>query len=179
MYRLFRAGRMRFSLDARLLSRLAAILLLASPAQATVTTMAAFTPSDRGAILKASPQPTDSPSPSYTFGELNDFVPQLHTDYTKIFDVDPGPIIQSNANADVAQIALLAAATNLSGADRNSQFQHVVNFDLAANGLGPTTVVSRGKFSVSGGLDSSILRVFLLIFATVIVALAVLRWGLS
>jgi hypothetical protein len=167
------------SLGARLLSSAAAILLLASPAQATVTSMSAFTGGDALATLEASLQ---RPAPAATIpssAEFIEFAPQINIDYAEIFDFDRGPISEPAATADIAQMALVAASANLSSAARNSRFQSIDALDLLRNGLGPTSSVKRGRLSSSDGLDSSILRVFFLILVTVLVAFAVIRWKLS
>jgi len=154
-----------------LVSSAGAILLLTSPSQATITTMAAFTADDRAAVLEASLQPAGNASNVRNLEELIDFAPQMNIDCAEIFDGGPDPIMEPLATADVARIAWVAAGTKLSSGEAKSHFQSSTAFDLAINGLGPTNIAKSGKFSV-GGLDFSLLRVFLIIFATVLVVFA-------
>ena len=172
MRRLVRARRVGSRFDARLLSSAAAILLLTSPSQAAITTMApAFTAGDGAAVLDASLQPAGNASNVHSSEELIDFAPQMNIDCAEIFDGGPDPIMQPFATADVTRIAWVAAGTRLSSGEAESHFQRSMAFDLAINGLGPTNIAKSGKFSV-GGLDFSLLRVFLIIFATVLVVFA-------
>lgn len=172
MRKLVRTGRVGSRFDARLLSSAAAILLLTSPSRATITTMAAaFTAGDRAAVLEANLQPAGNASNVYGSEELIDFAPQMNIDCGEIFDGGRDPIMQPLATADVARIAWMAAGTKLSSGEAKSHFQSSTAFDLAVDGLGPTNIVRSGKFSV-GELDFSLLRVFLVIFATVLVVFA-------
>lgn len=100
---------------------------------------------------------------------------QTDLDYAEIFDFDRDLIIEPMAGTDVAQIALTAARNNPPPVGRNLRFEDAAALDLATNGLGRTTVVKRGSFSLGSGFDFGILRVFLVIFATVLIALAVIR----
>ena len=179
MRRLVRARRVGSRFDARLLSSAVAILLLTSPSQATITTMApAFTAGGGAAVLEASLQPAGNASNVHGSEELIDFAPQTNIDCAEIFDGGPDPIMQPFATADVARIAWVAAGTKLSSGEAKSHFQRNMAFDLAVNGLGPTNIARSGKFSV-GGLDFSLLRVVLLIFVAVLVAFFVFRWKLT
>ena len=172
MRRLVRAGRVGSRFDARLLSSAAAILLLTSPSQATITTMAAaFTADDRAAVLEASLQPAGNASNVRNSEELIDFAPQMNIDCAEIFDGRPEPIMQPLATADVARIAWVAAGTKLQSGEAESHFQSSTAFNLAVNGLGPTNIDENRKFPV-GRLDFSLLRVFLIIFATVLAVFA-------
>src|SRR5215467_4822559 len=79
MRRSVRAGRVGSRFDTRLLSSAAAILLLTSPSQATITTMAAgFTAGDGAAVLEASLQPSGNASNVHSSEELIDFTPQIN-----------------------------------------------------------------------------------------------------
>jgi len=155
-----------------LLSSAVAILLLTSPSQAAITTMApAFTAGDGAAVLDASLQPAGNASNVHSSEELIDFAPQININCAEIFDGGPDPIMKPLATADVARIAWVAAGTTLSPGEAKSHFQNSTAFDLAVNGLGPTNIVESGKFSV-GRLDFSLLGVFLIIFATVLAVFA-------
>ena len=172
MRRLVRAGRVGSRFDARLLSSAGAIWLLTSPSQATITTMAAaFAADDRAAVLEASLQPAGNASNVRNSEELIDFAPQMNIDCAEIFDGRPEPIMQPLATADVARIAWVAAGTKLQSGEAESHFQSSTAFNLAVNGLGPTNIDENRKFPV-GRLDFSLLRVFLIIFATAIAVFA-------
>lgn len=125
--------------------------------------------------VQASPQPV-APAPTMErSAELLDLAPQTDLDYAEIFDFDRDLIIEPMAGADVAQIALTAARNNPPPVGRNLRFEDAATLDLATNGLGSTFVANRGN----SGLDFSILRVFLLIFVTVLIAFVVVRWKLT
>ena len=131
----------------------------------------AFTAGDGAAVLQASLQPAGNVSNVHSSEELIDFAPQMNLDCAEIFDGGPDPIMQPFATADVARIAWVAAGTKLSSGEAKSHFQKNMAFDLTVNGLGPTNIARSGKFAV-GGLDFGLLRVFLVIFATVLVVFA-------
>jgi hypothetical protein len=154
-------------------------IVAANPAQATVATMPAFSGGDGAITVQASPQPVAPALTMERSAELLDFAPQTDLDYAEIFDFDRDLIIEPMAGADVAQIALTAARNNPPPVGRNLRFEDAATIDLATNGLGRTALVKHGSFSLGNGFDFGILRVFLLIFVTVLIAFVVVRWKLT
>jgi hypothetical protein len=126
-------------------------------------------------------QPANPAGAWYTHdaGAVFEVAPQTNIDAAEIFDVDPGPITERNAALDVVQIVLAAAEGNPAFSERNPRTQSTAALDLAADGLGPTTIVRRGASRFGSGFDFSLLRIFLVLLGTVVAGVAVAHWKLT
>lgn len=105
--------------------------------------------------------------------------PQTNIDGVGIFDVYPDQITERDAALDVVQIVLAAAEGNPAFSENNPRVRNAAAFDLAANGLGPTTITKRGAGRFGSGFDSGLLHIFLVLLGTVVAGVAVARWKLT
>jgi len=112
-------------------------------------------------------------------GAVLEVAPQTNIDGAEIFDIDPGAITEGDAALDVVQIVLAAAEGNPAFSVRNPRVRNAAAFDLAANGLGPTTIAKRGAGRFGSGFDSGLLHIFLVLLGTVVAGVAVARWKLT
>ena len=178
------------------------IFLLASTAQATVTTtMASFTEgagsadawaaittgtnsltagiSGSEAYLPAAAAQVSRIETTFAIDALNDFAPRSTIDYAEIFHGASGPITEQDAALDLAQLILVPAGGNPALTDGNSYMRSAAALDLVANGLGPTSIVKRGAGRFGSAFGFNLLPVFLVLRGSVVAGLALAHWKLT